>query len=214
MDTGLGACVMKASGVLRRGGAIIYPTDTLYGLGADAFSDAAVQKVYAIKGRDEGKPMHAVFSDMRMVEEYAEVNDAARTLAEKFLPGALTLVLKKKASLNTGIVKGIESIGIRIPDNEFCLELAKTFGKPYTATSANKSGQVPDVSVEKIVAQLGDATQLVDLAIDAAVFPMRPPTTVVNVMTGAPVILRVGAISREEIERCYTGQCKYCQRYG
>ena len=199
IDKGLGECVLRASGVLRRGGVIIYPTDTLYGLGADAFSDEAVAKIYAIKGRDEGKPMHAVFADMAMVEEYAEINDAARKLAEKFLPGALTLVLKKKPQFNTGIVKGIESIGIRIPDNEFCLELAKTFGKPYTATSANKSGEIPETSIEKIQTQLGDSLQLVDMAIDASIFPMRKPTTVVNVMTDAPVILREGAISSDEI---------------
>lgn len=199
LDMGLGACVLKASGVLRKKGVIVFPTDTLYGLGADAFSDEAVAKVYAIKGRDEGKPMHAVFADLKMAEEYAEINDAAKKLAEKFLPGALTLVIKKKTGLNAGIVKGIEGVGIRIPDNEFCLELAKAFGKPYTATSANKSGQVPEVSVDKIKTQLGEAEKLVDLAIEAQVFPMRPPTTVVNVMTGAPVILREGAISSEEI---------------
>jgi L-threonylcarbamoyladenylate synthase len=195
----MGECVLRASGVLRKGGVIIYPTDTLYGLGADAFSDEAVAKVYAIKGRREDKPMHAVFSDMKMVEEYAELNDVARKLAERFLPGALTLVLQKKSGLDKGIVKGIETIGVRIPDNEFCLELAKTYGKPYTATSANRSGETPEISIEKIKTQLGESARLVDLAVDAAVFPMRPPTTVVNVMTGSPVILREGAISSKEI---------------
>lgn len=199
LDKGLGECVLKASGVLRRGGIIIYPTDTLYGLGADALSDEAVAKVYAIKGRDEGKPMHAVFSDMKAVEEYAIVNDVARRLADEFLPGALTLVLKKRPGLNTGIVKGIETIGVRIPDNDFCLELARTYGKPYTATSANKSGQTPEISIEKIRAQLGETEKLVDLAIEAPVFPMRPPTTVVNVASGAPVILREGAIPSSAI---------------
>ncbi len=199
LDKGLGECVLKASGVLRRGGVLIYPTDTLYGLGADALSDEAVARVYEIKGRDEGKPMHAVFSDMRAVEEYAVVNEAARRLADEFLPGPLTLVLKKRPGLNSGIVKGIETIGIRIPDNDFCLELARTYGRPYTATSANRSGQVPEISMEKIQKQLGESGELVDLAIEAPVFPMRPPTTVVNLITGAPVILREGAISSAEI---------------
>ena len=199
LQSGLGECVMRAAGVLRRGGVIIYPTDTLYGLGADALSDEAVGRVYDIKGRDEGKPMHAVFADLEMVAEYAEINDLARELAKKFLPGALTLVMKKKPGLDTGIVRGLETIGIRIPDNEFCLELARTFGKPYTATSANRSGQVPEISVEKIVAQLGDAAHLVDMAIDAEVFPMRPPTTVVNVVSGKPVVLREGAIPATDI---------------
>ncbi len=143
--------------------------------------------------------MHAVFADLNMAEEYAEINDAARKLAEKFLPGALTLVLKKKAGLNTGIVKGIETIGVRIPDNEFCLELAKTYGKPYTATSANRSGETPEISIDKISAQLGSSLKLLDLAIEAPIFPMRPPTTVVNLASGSPIILREGAISSAEI---------------
>ncbi len=199
LEKGLGECILKASGVLRRGGVIIYPTDTLYGLGADAFSDEAVAKVYEIKGRDEGKPMHAVFADLKMAEEYGEVNDAAKRLAERFLPGALTLVLKKRGGLDVGIVKGIETIGVRIPDSEFCIELARALGKPYTATSANKSGLVPEVSVERICTQLGEAVRLVDIAIEAPIFPMRPPTTVVNVASGAPVILREGAIPADHI---------------
>ncbi len=199
LTKGLGACVLKASGVLRSGGVIIYPTDTLYGLGADALSDEAVAKVYAIKGRDEGKPIHAVFADLAMAEEYAEMNDAARRLAEKFLPGALTLVLRKKSGIDTGIARGIETIGIRIPDNEFCLDLARTFGKPYTATSANIAGMLPQLSIEKVLEQLGGNAKGVDLAIDDGMLPMRLPTTVVNVVSGVPVILREGAISSEQI---------------
>src|SRR5271156_4955489 len=88
--------VSKAATVLRSGGVILYPTDTLYGLGADALSDEAVAKVYAIKGRDEGKPMHCVVADMQMAARYGEMNELANRLAEKFLPGPLTLILKKK----------------------------------------------------------------------------------------------------------------------
>ncbi len=199
LSKGLGEATLAASAALRRGGVIIYPTDTLYGLGADALSDDAVEKIYAIKGREEGKPMHAVFADMAMVEEYAEVNDVARRLAEKFLPGALTLVLKKKPHVESGVSRGIATIGIRIPNDEFCLELARTYGKPFTATSANKSSQIPPTSIADIQAQLGTAADDVELAVDAQVFPMRPPSTVVNLVSGTPVILREGAIPKEDI---------------
>lgn len=194
-------CAGLAAEVLRAGGVALYPTDTLYGLGADALSDEAVAKVYAVKGRDEGKPMHAVFANMTMVREYAEVNDIAEKLAERFLPGALTLILKKKPQFNTGFVRGINTIGIRIPDNEFCLELARTFGKPYTATSANIAGQIPQLSVEKVLEQLGPNARGVDLAIDDGVLPMRQPTTVARVANGEVFILREGAIPKEEILR-------------
>lgn len=199
LKKGLSECVFKASGVLRSGGVIIYPTDTLYGLGTDALSDDAVAKIYAVKGRNENKPMHAVFADLTMVEEYAEINDAARKLAEKFFPGALTLVLKKKPGVDTGIARGIETIGIRIPDNDFCLELARTFGKPYTATSANQAGSPPQLSVEKVLAQLESTAKDVDLVIDDGQLPMQLPTTVVNVVSDTPVILREGGIPSSDI---------------
>ena len=136
---------------------------------------------------------------MAMVEEFADVNDCARRLAAKFLPGALTLVMKKKPHVTTGIARGIETIGVRIPDHEFCLDLARTFGKPYTATSANKSGSPVLTAIPDILSQLGSTAELIDLAVDAAVFPMRQPTTVVNVVSGSPVILREGAIPKADI---------------
>lgn len=191
-------CVARAAAVLRSGGVILYPTDTLYGLGADAFSDEAVAKVYSIKGRDERKPMHAVFTDLEMVEIYAELNDVARKLAPRFLPGALTLIVKKRGAI-AGISKGIETIGVRIPDDEFCLELARVFGKPYTATSANSAGLPTQHSVEKILEQLGPKADGVDLVIDGGELSARQPTTVVDVRGDEIVVLREGAISKEEI---------------
>lgn len=199
LSKGLGEAVLLASAALRRGAVIIYPTDTLYGLGADALSDEAVDRIYTIKGREEGKPIHAVFADMSMVEEFAEVNDEARRLAEKFLPGALTLVLKKKPHVMGGITRGMDTIGVRIPDNDFCLELARTFGRPYTATSANLSGETPQGTVAAIEAQFGKSAALIDLAIDGETFPMRLPSTVVNVVSGSPVVLREGAIPAADI---------------
>ena len=128
----------RAAQIMAAGGVILYPTDTLYGLGADALSDAAVAKIYSIKERDEKKPMHAVVADMAMVEQYGVMNGTAIHLAEKFLPGPLTLILKKKEGIDTGIASGIDTFGIRIPDNLFCLQLARAFGRPFTTTRANR----------------------------------------------------------------------------
>jgi L-threonylcarbamoyladenylate synthase len=195
-----GKVVLTAAYALREGGIILYPTDTLYGLGADAFSDEAVDKIYALKGRDPKKPIHAVFSDMRMVEEYAEVTDTARRLAERFLPGALTLILKKKEGVNGGIAREMQSIGVRIPDNSFCIETARSFGKPFTTTSANISDQATGLSVEEILAQFGSRQDAIDLVLDAGTLPLRPPSTVVSLLTPAPIFLRIGAIPKQEIE--------------
>src|SRR3989344_4477264 len=104
---GLIACVNESVKKLRAGGVILYPTDTLYGLGADALFKKGLEKEKKKKGRDERKPIHAIVADIKMIEKYAEVPDMARMLAKEFLPGPLTLILKKKAGIKTGIARGI-----------------------------------------------------------------------------------------------------------
>ena len=200
-ESGVGVASIKAAGTMRLGGVILYPTDTLYGLGADAFSDVAVDKIYAIKDRDSRKPIHCICADIVMIEEYSELNDAARKLAQKFLPGALTLVLKKRSGANSGIGREMDTIGVRIPDNSFCIETARSLGRPFTATSANRANSSPEFSLEKILEQLGGSIGQLGLVIDAGALSLRPPSTVVNLVSGHPVILREGAISREEIAK-------------
>ncbi len=190
---------IRAAEVLRAGGVILYPTDTLYGLGADALLDEAVAKIYAIKGRDEGKPMHAIVSDLAMVERYAEITDDARRLAAKLPQGQVTFILKKKAGMDSGIMKDIATFGFRIPDNEFCIEMIRAFGKPITATSANKSGDKSERSVDKILAQLGAAAEGIELVIDAGELPERAASTVVDLSGAHPLIVREGAIPAHRI---------------
>ncbi len=199
LDSGVGKCAIRAAGVLRQGGVIVYPTDTLYGLGADALSDDALAKVYAIKGRDPQKPIHCIVADLEMAAQYAEVNDVARKLAEKFLPGPLTMILKKNKEVLNGIARSIDTIGIRIPNNEFCLELARTFGKPFTTTSANIAGEATGGSIDAIEEQLGASAAGIDLWVDAGVLPESAPSTVVNLVSGFPSVLRQGAIPSADI---------------
>jgi L-threonylcarbamoyladenylate synthase len=193
---GVAVCVKNAVRKLRSGGVILYPTDTLYGLGADALSNDAVRKIYDLKGRDERKPIHAIVSDMEMMEKYAEVSDLARMLAKEFLPGPLTLILKKKARIKTGIARGISKIGFRIPDNPFCLALVEKFGKPVTTTSANRSGLKTERTAEAILEQLSGEIALV---VDAGELPEREPSSVVDLTGNEPIILREGAIPVADI---------------
>jgi len=185
--------------MLRQGGVILYPTDTLYGLGADAFSDEAVDTIYAIKGRDEKKPIHCIVSDIAMAEEYAEVTNDARLLFERLLPGGLTVILRKRKNVRGGIARSIETIGIRIPHNDFCIQLAGAFGEPFTATSANLAGHEHQRSVEAILKQLGPNAEIIDLIIDAGELPPSAPSTVVDLSGEEPVILREGAIPSADI---------------
>jgi len=200
-EVGVEAAARSAAAVMRAGGVILYPTDTLYGLGADALSDEAVVKVYAIKERDEWKPIHCIILDLEMAERYAEVNESARKLAKKFLPGPLTLVLRKRTEFSTGIFRGNETVGIRIPNDEFCLALARVLGKPYTTTSANPSGKETGRDVQTITGQLGSMAASLDLIVDAGRLPLRKPSTVVDLTGKEPSIIREGAISAREIMR-------------
>lgn len=201
-------CVKDSVKELRAGGVILFPTDTLYGLGADALSDETVEKIYAIKGRDEQKPIHAIVADIAMMEKYAEVPDMAHALAKEFMPGALTLILRKREGVETGIARGISTIGFRIPNNQFCIKLAKEFGKPFTATSANRSGEEPERNIKAILKQLSDpyssvlqntSIEKIDLIVDAGELPECKPSTVVDLSGKEPVILREGAIPAAEI---------------
>lgn len=207
-ETNVDSVASRAAAVLRAGGVVLYPTDTLYGLGADALSDEAVQKIFAIKGREEKKPVHAIVSDLGMAGKYAEVSDDTRLLAGRLPQGQVTFILKKKEGCNTGIAKGIPTFGFRIPNNAFCLALVREFGRPVTATSANVSGQKPERNVDAILEQLARESRsnvlqnvgtLIGLIIDAGELPERQPSTVVDLSGAEPVILREGAISPAEV---------------
>lgn len=139
-------CAAQAAQVLQKGGVVLYPTDTLYGLGADALSDEAVAKIYAIKGRGETKPIHGIVSDLDMAGKYGELSGTARLLEERLPAGQVTYIVKKLAGLDTGITKGIETFGFRIPANEFCIRMVQEFGRPITRrapTEAERSRSVP-----------------------------------------------------------------------
>jgi len=211
IDVGVDGGVKKASEILRGRGVILFPTDTLYGLGADAFSDEAVDKIYAIKGRDEKKPIHCIVADIAMAEKYAEITDDARLLFERLPPGGLTVILSAKGGSlpdrqagasgekKQGIARGLSTIGIRIPKNDFCVQLARTFGKPFTATSANVANLPTLTSIDEILAQLGWAAEGIDLVIDAGELPPSAPSTVVDLSREEPAIVREGVIPASDV---------------
>ncbi|MEK7601552.1 MAG: L-threonylcarbamoyladenylate synthase [Patescibacteria group bacterium] len=204
----IGEAVARAAAVLRAGGVVLYPTDTLYGLGADALSDKAVAKIFTVKGRNDGKPVHAIVSDIAMAEKYGEISDTVRTLADKLPRGQITFVVPKKQTMNSGISKEIPTFGFRIPENALCLQMLRAFGGPVTATSANKAGMEPQRSVEAILEQLNSYASVLQktaigniyLIIDAGELPPRKPSSVVGVAGDHVTLLREGAVSLGQIE--------------
>ena len=193
------AAVVRAAEVLRAGGVVLYPTDTLYALGVDALSDTAVASIYERKGREEKKPVHAIVSDLEMAGMYGEVNDAVKQLAERF-GGSVTFIVKKKTGIESGITRGLDTFGFRIPSNAFCIALAGRFGAPITTTSANRSGMAPMSKVDDILSQLGEGAQKIDLVIDEGKLPERLPSTVIDLSGSMPKIVREGAVLSSEIE--------------
>lgn len=197
-DVGVEKAVQKAVSVLRKGGIILYPTDTLYGLGVDARNSDAVLLLKKVKGRENKKPISIIVSDISHMESCGELSEKARALAQRFLPGALTLVLPAKASMPTEIqLNG--AIGMRIPNHAFCQALAKAYGGPITTTSANVSGLPTKRTVDDIIWHFGPQVSKIALVIDAGELPLSPPSTVVRCTDETLHILREGAITRAEL---------------
>ena len=186
--------------VLRRGGVVVFPTDTCYGLGVDATSDAAVERLYELKGRKRGKPVHVAVSGLAMAERYVMLDERARKLARAFLPGPLTLVLKERGVLARALLSGGETLGLRIPDSDFVQTLTERVGVPVTATSANKSGDPAPYSIGEVHASFSEDFERIDLVVDAGALPHTAPSTLVDLTDNQVVILREGPISRADIE--------------
>lgn len=188
--------------IIKSGGLAVYPTDTLYGLAADPFNDSAVKKVFLSKNRPFDMPLSIAVSDVRMLESVAVVNDSARKLISRFLPGPLTILLTKKPSISDLMTSGDSQIGIRIPDHPFALRLIRKVG-PITATSANIHSKPDPTSIEMAKKGLGSK---VDIYIDCGKTRLSAPSTIVDVSEGDVEVVRAGVITMEEIANALTGR--------
>jgi L-threonylcarbamoyladenylate synthase len=185
--------------ILRQGGLVAFPTDTVYGLGAGANFPQAIGRVYEVKERPRNMALPLLLADVSQITEFAEmVPPVARLLIHSFLPGALTIVLPKSSSVPDIITGGGTTIAVRIPAHPVPVALAKGLGAPIVGTSANLSGKPSPLTAEEVYSQLGDK---VDLIIDGGRCPGGKESTVVDVTGEAPVVLREGAISIEELRK-------------
>ena len=182
---------------LNSGGVVVFPTDTLYGLGADVFSLAALQRIFSIKGRRADLALPVLVAGLDQVEAVAQPMSAqAQRLAERFWPGPLTLVMRRSPDLPGLVTGGADTVAVRMPGHPVPLELARRLGRPITGTSANLSGQPDLLDLSALETQLGG---LVDYIIQAGPVPAGTPSTIVDVTGDAPQLLREGAISLQEI---------------
>lgn len=182
--------------ILKNGGVITFPTDTVYGLGADAFNSEAVKRIYEIKKRPKHLPLPLLIGDLSQLNTVAKpVHGIALFLAQRFWPGGLTLVLPKADLLPSYLSQG-STVAVRLPSHPTCLSLIGGLGRPIIGTSANLSGNPPTLSADEVRQQLGDK---VDLII-AGKCPAGVESTIVDATSETPLILRQGIISPHEIE--------------
>jgi len=183
--------------ILKRGGLVAFPTDTVYGLGASANVPQAVERVYRVKERPPNMALPLLLADISQITEVAEpVPPIAWLLVNKFLPGALTIVLPKSKSVLDIITAGGTTVAIRIPAHPVPVALVRGLGAPVVGTSANLSGKPSALTADEVHSQFGAQ---VDLVIDGGKCPGGRESTIVDVSRETPVILREGAISEEEL---------------
>ena len=190
--------IEKAAGVLRAGGLVAFPTETVYGLGADAENAAAVARVFQVKGRPPSHPLIVHVGGAEHLDDWArDVSPTARLLAERFWPGPLTLVLRRGRRVSLEATGGLETVGLRVPGHPVALDLLSAFGGGVAAPSANRFGSVSPTTAEHVRAELGAA---VDFVLDGGPCHVGVESTIVDATGDTPSVLRPGGVTREDLE--------------
>ncbi len=192
------AAIAQAARVLAAGGLVAFPTETVYGLGADAGNGEAVARLYAAKGRPSFNPLIAHVPDLAAARALAEFPAAAARLAQAFWPGPLTLVLRKAPGCTVAdlATAGLDTVAVRVPDHAVARALLARFGRPVVAPSANRSGHVSPTTAAHVLADLNGR---IDLIVDDGATPVGVESTIVACLDG-PILLRPGGLSRQAIE--------------
>ncbi len=188
----------KAAAVLKKGGIVAYPTDTVYGLGVSVSDLDAIERLRELKGRERKKPVSVIVEDVHHIKECGTLTPLAEKFAAAHLPGALTLVIPANKHMPDALTMN-GAVGVRIPNEPFCLALAKEYGKPFTTTSANKAGMGTPRDVENLIVHFGLDIGKIALIIDGGPRPGASPSTVVSCVGDTPYVLREGALSREAL---------------
>ncbi|MGJ8622001.1 MAG: L-threonylcarbamoyladenylate synthase [Yoonia sp.] len=194
------AGIAAAAEILRGGGLVSFPTETVYGLGADARDDTAVARIFAAKGRPSFNPLIVHVPTLEAAAEYCVFNDLAHQLASAFWPGALTLVLplRPDAGISKLVTAGLNTVAVRVPDHPVAHALLSAFGGPVAAPSANPSGRISPTTADHVQQGLGGR---VDAIVDGGACAVGVESTIIN-CSGAPALLRAGGLPVEALEAC------------
>lgn len=196
--------IKKAAVVIKNGGLVAFPTETVYGLGANVFNEEAVKKIFKTKGRPLNKPLAVCISNLDQLSQIVSfIPREAEAIIENFLPGPLTLILPKKQIISSDITASGNNVGIRYPDNRIALALIDTARVPIATTSANISGKPSPCTAQEVLAQLSNK---IDLIIDGGSTKLKIVSTVIDFTASPFKILRAGAISKEELNHFLLGK--------
>jgi L-threonylcarbamoyladenylate synthase len=187
--------IMVAARIVRRGGLVVYPTETVYGLGCDPFNVEAVKRILDVKG-ERKKPLPMLAASIGDADKIAFISPNGKKLAAKFWPGPLTMVFPKKPALPDVVTFGLDSVGLRIPHNDVALHLISLSGGLLVGSSANRTGEEPPRAVQEIS---GELKEMVDVVLDGGATAQGKPSTVADLTSEKPRILREGPISLKEL---------------
>ena len=191
--------IEEAAQIIKRGGIVIFPTDTVYGIGANGLNPEAIEKIYVAKGRKQDNPLILLVSSQEMLEQIVEeVTEVEDKLIKAFWPGPLTIVFKRKSCVPNIVTGGLDTVGVRLTSGDIARKLIEESGCPIAAPSANISGKPSGTSVEEIFEELKDK---VDYIIDEGKSKEGLESTVVRVIDGVPNILKTGKITPEQIKK-------------
>jgi L-threonylcarbamoyladenylate synthase len=194
--------IERAGEVIREGGLVAFPTETVYGLAADVFNEQAVARVFEVKGRPANNPLPVqIASKDDLPRLVSEIPPIAERLMDKFWPGPLTLVFSVCTEVSELVTAGTGKVGIRMPDHPVALALIEAAGTPIVAPSANTSGQPPPTTAQEVLEYLDGKIELI---VDAGPTRLKVSSTVVDVTESPPRILRLGSIGEEELQKSFS----------
>jgi L-threonylcarbamoyladenylate synthase len=192
--------IKKVVKFLKTNKVVILPTDTCYGMMGRADDAGVVLKIYKIKGRAFKKPLSCIFQDLKMIKKFVYLGKVEKKIIKKFLPGPLTLILKRRKNLPNVLTAGKKFIGVRIPKNKIIRAIMEKINFPITATSANLSGENEPYTLAEILRQYKNRKTKPDFIVDAGSLKKIRPSTVVKIKNGRLRILRKGPISKNQIK--------------
>lgn len=193
--------IREAVEVLRKGGSIVYPTDTVYGLGVNPFDDFAVRRLFRIKKRRADKPIPLIVKSVAMAKKLAYIGSRKEKILRALWPGPVNVVLYKKDIISNLVSAGTNTVALRIPKSNFCINLVRIFNSPITSTSANISGEQTTNDLRVIIGRFGKEEYKPDLLIDGGILETKQPSTVLDLTKDKPKVLRAGPVKLEDLMR-------------